>query len=176
MGDFTKGKLPPDLSPELVMGIQLHRSIDGFTDAHPAVVKSKRLFSSPGRRYAGVALDVFYDHLLLKHWDDFSPQLQVAKDADGFIQEMYILLNDHVEIMPETMGERVQMMIRFDLFRSYQKLSGVERALHKMSTRVKRGEYLLLAAELLQSHYAELEREYLKFFPTLIEHVRGQSS
>jgi acyl carrier protein phosphodiesterase len=46
----------------------LHRAIDTFTDAHPVLDKVLKLHSRY-HHYAGVIVDVFYDHFLAKKLD-----------------------------------------------------------------------------------------------------------
>jgi acyl carrier protein phosphodiesterase len=47
--------------------IILHRAIDTFTDAHPVLDEVLKLHSRY-HHYAGVIVDVFYDHFLAKNW------------------------------------------------------------------------------------------------------------
>ena len=64
MGDFVKPHAGLDFPAETEAEIITHRKIDCFTDSHPIVLEAKRLFATRSRRYAGILLDVFYDHLL----------------------------------------------------------------------------------------------------------------
>jgi acyl carrier protein phosphodiesterase len=65
-GDFVKGRLQGQFAPEIEGAIQLHRSIDVFTDRHPLVDVALSRFSLTRRRYAGIVLDVFFDHCLAR--------------------------------------------------------------------------------------------------------------
>lgn len=58
-GDFVKGRLQGQYRPQIEAAIQLHRSIDRFTDSHPLVGQALSRFSLTRRRYAGIVLDVF---------------------------------------------------------------------------------------------------------------------
>ena len=55
-GDFVKGRLQGQFSPQIEAAIQLHRSIDRFTDSHPLVGEALSRFSLTRRRYAGIVL------------------------------------------------------------------------------------------------------------------------
>ena len=73
MGDFVRGTPDPALPPGLAAGIHLHRAIDGFTDNHPAVVAARAMFEPPYRRYAGILLDMWFDHCLARDFARWSP-------------------------------------------------------------------------------------------------------
>ena len=65
LGDFARGIVQDDLPAAVRDGLKHHRAVDAFTDQHPEVLASKRLFSPQRRRFAGVALDIlYYDYLL----------------------------------------------------------------------------------------------------------------
>ncbi|HPX06218.1 MAG TPA: ACP phosphodiesterase, partial [Tenuifilaceae bacterium] len=73
IGDHVKGKAFTHYPPDVQKGILMHRAIDSFTDNHLATAESKRLLRSGYGKYAGVVVDVFYDHLLASNWSNFSP-------------------------------------------------------------------------------------------------------
>ena len=71
-GDFVKGK---DLSmyPEKIQkGILLHRTIDDYIDHHPKVVELIHHLYGPLPKIAGIAVDLYFDHLLGQQWDNYS--------------------------------------------------------------------------------------------------------
>jgi acyl carrier protein phosphodiesterase len=51
----------------------LHRAIDTFTDAHPVFRESTKV-TFRYHHYAGVIVDVFYDHFLAKNWNNYSDE------------------------------------------------------------------------------------------------------
>lgn len=73
-GDFVKGRLQGQYSPQIEAAIQLHRSIDRFTDSHPLVGQALSRFTLTRRRYAGIVLDVFFDHCLARDWAQYADQ------------------------------------------------------------------------------------------------------
>ncbi len=72
LGDFVKGRQYLSLPEELQHGVLLHRKIDQFTDQHPFVSRLASTFPKHLRRMAGVALDIYFDHLLVQHWQRFN--------------------------------------------------------------------------------------------------------
>ncbi|HRO35453.1 ACP phosphodiesterase, partial [Thauera sp.] len=67
-GDWVKGPLPGTLPADLARGVALHRAIDAFAETHPAFRASRARMSVARRRYAGVLVDIFWDHLLARDW------------------------------------------------------------------------------------------------------------
>lgn len=62
IGDFVKGRnLNERFEERIVKGIELHRSIDAFTDSHPVVTLSKNRLRDKYRHYSPVIVDMFYD-------------------------------------------------------------------------------------------------------------------
>lgn len=60
IGDFVKGRNPEGQFPARVaLGIQAHRLIDQFTDAHPLVRSSKDRIRAKYRHYSGVIVDIY---------------------------------------------------------------------------------------------------------------------
>ena len=83
LGDFMRGVREPDLPEAVRLGLHNHRLVDRFTDHHPLVIESRALFSPQRRRFAGVALDVLFDHFLIRHWSRFhDTPLAQAIDKD----------------------------------------------------------------------------------------------
>lgn len=86
LGDFVKGPLRGDYPVAVERGIQLHRHIDAYTDRHLQLRYLAALFPPPWRRYGGIVLDVYWDHLLAHHWLNFSRQPLPAYCGDFYRQ------------------------------------------------------------------------------------------
>ena len=96
LGDFVGTADLHRYSATMQDEILLHRKIDSYTDRHPAVVAARAMFPDGRRRYAGIALDVYFDHLLARAWPAYS---EVALDA--FAQRFYATLRAHHALLPE---------------------------------------------------------------------------
>jgi acyl carrier protein phosphodiesterase len=168
MGDFLKGVRLQDLDEELRRGVRLHLRIDAFTDAHPVVAESRRRISPLRRRYAGVLVDVFYDHLLCRHWDRFSDV-----PLRHFVDEVYERFARQANTLPATMQLPAQGMIEHDWLRAYATVGGVALTLARIARRVKRENHLATGAEELLEQYTLLEQDFLAFFPEAQEHARA---
>ena len=72
ISDFVKGKKQFDYEFLVQKGIQLHRSIDSFTDEHPATKEMKKVFKPAYGLYAGAFADIVYDYFLANDKNEFA--------------------------------------------------------------------------------------------------------
>lgn len=68
LGDFVRGSDLSAWPATIEQAIRLHRRIDSFTDTHAVTLDARRGLPAPLRRYAGILLDVYFDHLLIRDW------------------------------------------------------------------------------------------------------------
>lgn len=164
MGDFRKYlKSDPGNMPEDVLqGIENHCRVDAYTDSHPVIKKLKGVFSKQRRRFAGIILDVSFDHFLSRHWSLFNDE-----NRTEFIQYVYGCLNQSKSVMPAKMQHAMHYMIEEDWLGSYAKLTGIETSLNRMSHRIRFKNNLYGAIEEVKDNYAELEQGFLEFYPQL---------
>lgn len=166
MADAVKGRDLSGWSAGLQTGIRMHRRIDSYTDNHPLTLRGRERLRAHSGKYAGVALDLFYDHVIASRWDELS-----AEPLPVFAQRMYRLLLDHALLMPERTQHMLPYMMENDWLSSYAEVAGIKRALKGLSARVPAGEALLGAERVLVEHHADFERECMLFLPQLQQHL-----
>ena len=132
VGDWIKGYLPAGLPGDLARGVALHRAIDSHAELHPAFVQSRARISGERRRYAGVLVDVFYDHLLARDWAAFHPQ-----PLDEFCGSVYRLIKDRMSELPAASRPALRLMAREDWLASYAAIGGIADVLARMSRRAR---------------------------------------
>jgi len=169
IADSVKGKQYEQHPEEVQKGILLHRKIDTFTDQHPVVEKSKARLRSKYHKYAGVIVDIYYDHFLAVHWDEHS-SLSLA----DYAQTIYTLLGNKIDMLPEKSAMFYGYMKRYDILNAYAKIEGVNQVLYGMSRRATFVSNMELATDELQEHYQLFEEEFRKFFAELKWFVEGQ--
>jgi acyl carrier protein phosphodiesterase len=167
LADFVKGSARQRLGPGLRRGLECHKVIDFFTDMHPVVFRSKQRIGEPFRRFAGVLVDVFYDHLLARNWDSFA-----AVPLNAFTAEIYASFLSYSGELPERARGLLERLAREDLLGSYRTLAGIDLALQRIALRLDRPGLLDHAVDELSGQMAELESDFLEFFPQLIDHVK----
>ncbi|QYF93672.1 ACP phosphodiesterase [Massilia sp. PAMC28688] len=167
LGDFAKADAWTAYPPPVALEIIVHRQVDSFTDSHPATLEALALFAPARRRFAGIALDVFYDHLLSRHWAQYSdlPRRQ-------FIAQFYAALLAHDAILPERLRAILPSLVGHDWLARYHHMDGVAWAVTRMSQRLsKNGQLLRDCLPDLHAHYGALEALFDAFFPELVAFV-----
>ena len=163
IGDFIKGRQALNqLDAEIVRGVELHRAIDEYTDNHAVVHESKDRLRPKYRHYAGVIVDVFYDHFLAARWREFHP-----RPLEEFAANTYNTVDRFSDILPEKFRHMFPYMRRGNWLVNYGKISGVHRALSGMASRSPYESRMELAAKDLEKHYDGFSDEFGRFFPTL---------
>ena len=160
-GDFVKGPLRGQWPAGVEAGIRLHRRIDAFTDSHAQVLAAKARFAQDRRRYAGILVDLFFDHCLATHWPQFSDE-----PLAQFTRRVYRVLAAEAEL-PGKLGLIAPRMAAQDWLGSYREFGVLEQVLHGMSRRLSRPEGLLGAMAELERLYRPLSADFHAFYPQL---------
>ena len=167
LGDFVFGQSglqdwPPAVRAEIVR----HRRIDLYTDAHPAVVVARGLFDDAGlRRYAGIVLDVHFDHCLARHWQRWND----APLAD-FTARVYRVLDEHRDELPSRLRAIAPRMAAHDWLGSYVQRGNVDHTVRGIATRLSRnGDKLVACLDVLRVEEARIDAAFEAFFPDLVD-------
>lgn len=163
MGDFIKGRAYLNqYDSEIIKGIDLHRSIDEFTDSHAIVTQSKNRLRPKYRHYSGVITDVFYDHFLAANWNQFHP-LPLAQ----FAQQAYQTIQSFGAELPAELNHMMPYMINGNWLLNYSNLEGIHRALSGMARRTPYESKMEEAVTDLRENYDAFKDEFMEFFPLL---------
>jgi len=163
MGDFVKGRLDGRFPPGIEQGILLHREIDSFAGQNCHFLRSKRRLDQFFGLYRGVLVDLFYDHFLAAHWEDYADV-----PFSVFISDAFRVLCEHKEFLPDKLQRIIPFMFG-DWLPLYSDIKGVAAVLNRMSRfRLKKANRLGEGAEALSKHYGGLYGDFRKFLPELI--------
>lgn len=164
LGDFVKGDPSKQYQTDISNGIKLHRFVDRITDHHALVEECKPHFTGVARRFAPIALDMFWDHCLAKHWRTFSPQ-----SLDSFVRYAYSEVNKQIsEDLPPRFLMLHSRMWSGGWLQSYQDLENIEFALHRMSQRSPRMADLTTTFEVLDNEYEQLEAKFAALYQDVL--------
>lgn len=165
IADHVKGNKIASFSPAIRAGISLHRSIDQFTDSHPVVRESVERIRAEFRKYAGVVVDMYFDHFLSAGWADWS-----TEPLQDFTARMYAIINASEGILPPRTKHMIPYMTNHDWLGSYGNFDGLNRALSGMARRTPFYSNMETASETLRIDYAFYQDSFNRFFPELIRH------
>ncbi len=167
IADSVKGKKKDDYPDAIRKGIELHRFIDSFTDHHEVVLNSIRRIQNHQEKYSAVVIDIFYDHFLAANFSEYS-----EVPLQEFSQNTYRILVENRATLPPGVDRILPFMIERNWLLNYATIEGIGWALTGMSRRVKYENRMHVAVRDLQEHYTDLENDFRKFFPILMEEVK----
>lgn len=96
LGDFVKGPLRGEYPQGIEAGIRRHRQIDALCNELTPIRELIAIVDPPWRRYAGIAVDVLFDHLLARQWARFH-----ARPLAEVCAAFYRALATHRALLPE---------------------------------------------------------------------------
>ncbi|MFK7741182.1 MAG: ACP phosphodiesterase [Planctomycetota bacterium] len=162
-GDFVRGLDITTLHPELQRGIAQHRAIDTFVDDHEVHRRSRGRFDVRFGRYAGVALDVFYDHFLARDWTQHGN----GQPLKTFVASVHEDLRTHEKLLPVDLAGVHRRMRQNRWLEIYGTLAGIERVLRAMARRGRRTGPLATIGGELRRHYQEFDADFAELWPQL---------
>ncbi len=164
ISDFVKGKKKFDYPAGIQLGIALHRSIDQFTDEHPATRRAMSIFQPDYRLYSAAFVDVAYDHFLANDKNEFA-----GNALPEFSQQVYNTLGEYGGYFPSSFASMFPYMKQYDWLYNYRLPGGIQRSFEGLARRARYIRESQTAFALFEKHYAELEQCYQAFFPALKE-------
>jgi acyl carrier protein phosphodiesterase len=168
LGDFVGTAGLAHYNAQVQREILLHRKIDSFTDGHPEVLQAKRHFPEGRRRYAGILLDAYFDHLLARDWHRHH-----GGDLDAFTAHFYGVLLAHLPALPPRLQRIAPIMAARDWLGSYRDRDVVDRAVTGIATRLFRNsEKLVECLPILRRHEHDVEQRFEGFFAELQAYVQ----
>ena len=162
IADHIKGNRFTHLDTQNQKGIRLHREIDTFTDAHRITRISKGRLGKRHGLYAGIIVDIFYDHYLAKNWHDYS-----AIPLDIYVEAVYQLLEDHKQILPKKTLEILPAMVRDNWLYNYRYKEGIKNVLIGMNDRTENKGKIDTAIKVLHQFDSDFENDFKLFFEEL---------
>jgi acyl carrier protein phosphodiesterase len=164
MGDYVKGRNYLQFPEEVKRGILIHRDIDTFTDMHPVTRRGKKRLADRYHKYAGIIIDIFYDHFLASLWDDFS-----TIPLQDFVGRTYDLLKRNYVVLPAAIKRWFPTFLENNWMMAYQRIDGIELVLERMAANTSLPNHASYAVEVLSDRYSVFKDDFLEFFPQIVE-------
>lgn len=146
MGDFVKGPISTDLPRQLASHLHLHRRLDSYTRSSKPFQTSRERIDPRFRHGRSVMVDVFYDHLLASHWQQYHPQ-----SLETFSEQVYAGLFEVFDRLSPGLQRMLPRMAGHNWLLSYREEKVMQRVLVRLEERLN---HRLPLAE----GYAELAR------------------
>jgi acyl carrier protein phosphodiesterase len=170
LADPFKGKLWPRANQSLHDGVQMHKSIDIFTDSHEIVVQCKARLGTQGY-LKGVVVDLLFDHFLSQSWNNYS-----ELPLDEFVEKFHNKAQKLVQEFPTQEGQFIERVINSKLLLSYKNFDGfinsLQRVENRLSDRIKRKDSTNNYIALVEKNYSKMKEDFNIFFPSLISHFK----
>lgn len=165
-GDFLKGDSYKSYPEKFQTGVQLHRSIDSFTDSHPIVKNCKALFTEKYHKYSGVVIDLAFDHFLAQSWSLFS-----TVSLYDFIDNVHRILQENMDDLPDGAQKIIPNFIRKKWIETYISTSGLELVFSRMAIRTSLPAYPGFAIKTIRENYNFFLNAFIDFFHQIIKYV-----
>ena len=157
LGDFIKGNKYLNYPLGIQNGMRYHRLIDEYTDKHESIRAANKIIREAGiKRYAGVFIDIFFDHFLANDKNIFASN----DDLKKFTENVLSIVDGAQEFMTENMKEYFGYMISYNWLYHYHSREGIEKAIMGLVKRIPplgNADEILFALfnniEVLRPHY-----------------------
>lgn len=164
-GDFVRGRDFSHLPPILQQGVSLHRMIDDYIDHHPVVLNLLHILYEPLPKVAGIAVDLFFDHLLAQQWGNFHPE-----PLDKFIDAFYAAPIENSDHYADNFKFMMARMKEKNWLYQYQFEYGLMKACKGVSSRISFPNVLDSAHQVFKTYEKEVEKSFHAFMEEAIPH------
>lgn len=164
-GDFAKGNIA-DFPKHLQQGIWLHRQIDTLTDSHELTKDLLQKFPVSLRRAAPILIDLAFDHMLAKYWDEYHNDSLQVFSASAYDQI------DACEQLPEALQQIAPKIRSENWLMAYESRKGLNQAIESVAKRVSKPEIFNGATQTVETLDIEIEIAFRTFYPQLMAYSR----
>jgi acyl carrier protein phosphodiesterase len=167
IADDVKGNKFLSFPGPIKKGILMHRFIDSYTDSHAYCLQAKSMLYQYFHKYAGVVLDVYFDHFLAIKWLQYS-----NISLHEFCQQIESILKLDEHHFSDKMKNIFYWMKLHNWLLRYSTIEGIEKSLEGMSRRTPFRSGMEQGGEVLIKHYIFLEDVFDKYFPVLLATIK----
>ena len=164
IGDHISNKTLYHFSQSVQEGIHLHRAIDLYTDSHPKSRVLRAVLFDQYRHRSRVILDLFYDHFLAAHFEQFHPL-----PLSVYVQKVCDTLQRQLDLIPASAKNYFLAMKKYGWLESYSSTEGTRLVLNQMSKR-KNIDPMGNAVDLLNDDYCYFKDTSIDFLEDVTDH------
>lgn len=170
-GDFVKGKNLDKFNPIVQQGIRLHRSIDFYIGNHDKVRKLQAHLSSVLPKVSSIAVDIYFDHFLVKHWEKYH-----LLRLEEFLNQFYNYKIVDSDYPNDLFLQIIYRMKKGRWMIEYGNLNGVHEACVSVSRRLSFDNELINGREVLANNYSIIEETFFQYMDDAIIQFENKNS
>jgi len=167
-GDFVKGKNLSRYRPIVQKGIRIHRNIDHYIDHHPITIELFHHLYPSLPKVTGIAVDLYFDHLLAKNWSNYS-----VVNFEEFLANFYQQPIDPEDYPNPSFHLMLSKMKASNWLLQYQTLEGLNKACMGVSQRISFENNLHEGVSVFVAHEAIIVQAFHDFMEKAIIHFSG---
>lgn len=169
-GDFVKGKNLDMYVSEVQKGIVLHRKIDSYIGQHQGVKNLSKQLSPSLPKVASIAIDIFFDYFLSKHWSRFH-----SVERNEFLSAFYNYKINEEQYPDELFLQTLFRLKKGKWLSEYVHLDGIEMACIGVSRRISFPNSLMNGRMVLENNYKLIEEIFLEYMEDAVNHFYGDN-
>lgn len=154
-GDFVKGKDLSEYPAEVQKGLLLHREIDFYVDHHPAVLELTHKLFDVLPKVSGIAVDLYFDHLLAKNWNKFHPE-----NLTNYLEHFYESINVSEKYYSAEFRFMIEKLVSKNWISYYSQLDGLDKACKGVSRRISFPNTLIHGKDVFLDFEVEIELSF----------------
>ena len=157
-GDSVKGNKYLNFSSKIQHGVLLHRKIDSYIDNHHLVKELRIGLYKELPKVAGVAIDLYFDHLLAIHWKRYH-----EKPFELFLNEFYKHHAAFESELDSTFQSCLTRLRDHKWINHYPSEYGLEKVCEGVSKRISFTNKLTDAPQVFFNNKNEIEKVFHQF-------------
>lgn len=167
IADGVKGSDLSAWPTAVAEGIRHHRRVDAFVDAHDVVAEIRRRAPSRQRRYAGIALDLVWDHFV-------ACELGLQAQRSPLIARTYRLLK--AQPAPARLATLMPALVEQDWLHRYVDFGFTCRAIAGIGQRLAGHNHLAELVPWLEKERPRLADDFLRLWPEVRQALEVRES
>ncbi len=157
IADGVKGADLSAWKAEQAAGIRHHRRVDAFVDGHPVVSSVLARAPRRQRRYAGIALDLVWDH--------FAARQLGSEERRRLVHRCYRVLATRPA--PARLAAMMPVLVEQDWLNRYADFAFTCRAIEGIGRRLSGPNRLAELVPWLEEDYERLARDFARLWPAV---------
>jgi len=165
LGDSIKGSNLSKFQEIIQRGVRLHRATDNYIDTHPAVKELLSKLHEPLPKVSGIAVDLYFDHLLAKNWSSFH-----GVHLSQFVEAFYTATPKHHSFESKQYKFMIAKMKDMNWLYNYRTHEGLTYACSGLSKRISFDNLLHKAPDVYLENEALITDTFHRFMAEAISY------